>query len=263
MDRVLAAANASSAAPAAASKGGSGFDEKRQSPSIVKALVLLAVRHDRALAELADRSSYVLIIRSPEAKKALLDQREIWRKAKPKEAGVPHPCGFSQRVVLWARICQMLQDGLEGEAAAVTHKQCIACAELKAMEPDSVSHSVFRLRPKHDMPHKDDDRAWVWQIVVGITASQNFRDLLAYVSAFDCKFKGVVVAPAKTEDGPLVKELLKWLKAGGGGSKGRAAAGDPDLQGLFADCREEDKDEEGDDGMHGGAAKAASKRGRR
>ena len=53
-------------------------------------------------------------------------------------------------------------------------------------------------------------------MVVASTTSEAFRQAIHEVALFENKFDGITVAPQKTEDGPLVKELQAWLKGSSG-----------------------------------------------
>ena len=92
-----------------------------------------------------------------------------------------------------------------------------------SMQPQDVDQNIFRLKPRYQTPHQDAARAWTWLLVVGVAASVAFREAIALLARFDVKFKGLVLAPARTEDGPIIKEIEKWLR---NGRSDRGAEGD-------------------------------------
>ena len=131
---------------------------------------------------------------------------------RPNEANSPHPSASSQRVVVWARMLVQLEAGLEQKTG---HPQT-ALQFLKSMSPAVVEHSIFRLKPKFNEPHADEQRPWVWLLSVGVTASQQFREALAFLAAYDTKFSNCAVAPSKSQDGPIIEAIQGWLKKGSG-----------------------------------------------
>ena len=132
------------------------------------------------------------------------------KQQRPSEASSPHPSGSSQRVVVWARMLVQLEAGLEQKTG---HPQT-ALQFLKSMSPAVVEHSIFRLKPKFNEPHADEQRPWVWLLSVGITASQQFREALAFLAAYDTKFSNCAVASSKSQDGPIIDSIQVWLKKG-------------------------------------------------
>ena len=83
------------------------------------------------------------------------------------------------------------------------------------MGPKDVDQCVFRYKSPHATPHQDAKRPWIWQMVVACTATEKFRLAINAISQFEAKFPGITVAPQKTEDGPLAKDIGAWLKGGG------------------------------------------------
>ena len=82
---------------------------------------------------------------------------------------------------------------------------------LKSMSPAVVEHSIFRLKPKFNEPHADEQRPWVWLFSVGIAAPQQFGEALAYLTAYDTKLSNCAVAPSKTQDGPIIDSIQGGL----------------------------------------------------
>ena len=73
---------------------------QRKSDDVLQLLAKLAIKHDRQIQEVADRSTFAVVAQDKDIKKALLDERKKWTDAMPRERGVPHPCGHSQRTVV-------------------------------------------------------------------------------------------------------------------------------------------------------------------
>ena len=84
------------------------------------------------------------------------------------------------------------------------------------MSPAVVEHSIIRLKPKFNEPQTDEQRPWVWLLSVGVIASQQFREALAFLAAYDTKFSNCAVAPSKSQDGPIIYAIQGWLKKGSG-----------------------------------------------
>ena len=189
MEALLARNGSSQASQAMVTTGGEQRQRASQSQDIVSLLARLAVRHDRQIGELTDQSAFA-IIREKTFKDAVLAERRQWQQQRPSEASSPHPSGSSQRVVVWARMLVQLEAGLEQKTG---HPQT-ALQFLKSMSPAVVEHSIFRLKPKFNEPHADEQRPWVWLLSVGITASQQFREALAFLAANDTKFSNCAVA---------------------------------------------------------------------
>ena len=214
-DNAAAGARTTPAASSAAPQ------QQRRSDDVLQLLAKLAIKHDRQIQEVADRSTFAVVAQDKDIKKALLNERKKWTDAMPKERGVPHPCGHSQRTVVWARMVATLQAQADQPSFQANPEAKKALEYLIKMEPKMVDKNIFRLKPKYAQPHVDEDRAWVGDIVVGVAAENQFREALFEISGFDVRFKGIKVAPARTEDGPLVRELEKWIKGGGkGGGRG-------------------------------------------
>jgi hypothetical protein len=181
---------------------------------IVRMLAQLAVTHDRKIAELADRSTMVWIVKEPEMKDAVLAAQKRWQDGVPKERGTPHPMGCSQRTLIYALLLSEAKKRLDMPAGAPATRAGQAVQALLDLQKEVVEASVFRLKPKHKSPVLD--KPWVWIMVVGVGAPPAFREALSALSEFDTKFKGLVVAPQRTEDGFITKELSKWLQQRGG-----------------------------------------------
>ena len=211
-EALLARNGSSQASQAMVTTGGDQRQRASQSQDIVSLLARLAVRHDRQIGELTDQSAFAIIICEKTFKDAVLAERRQWQQQRPSEASSPHPSGSSQRVVVWARMLVQLEAGLEQKTG---HPQR-ALQFLKSVSPAVVEHSVFPLKPKFNEPHADEQRPWVWLLSVGIRASQQFREALAFLAASDTKFSNCAVAPSKTQDGPIVDSIQGWLKKGSG-----------------------------------------------
>ena len=190
METLLARNGSSQASQAMATTGGEQRQRSSQSQDIVSLLARLAVRHDRQIGELTDQSAFAIIIREKTFKDAVLAERRQWQQQRPSEASPPHPSGSSQRVVVWARMLVQLEAGLEQKTG---HPQT-ASQFPKSMSPTVVEHSIFRLKPKFNEPHADEQRPWVWLLSVGIAAPQQFREALACLAAYDTKFSNCAVA---------------------------------------------------------------------
>ena len=202
MEALLARNGSSQASQSVVTAGSKQRQRSSQPQDIVSLLARLAVRHDRQIGELTDQTTFAIIIRDKAFKEAVLAERRHW--------GSPHPSGSSQRVVVWARMLVQLEAGLEQKTG---HPQT-ALQFLKSMSPAVVEHSIFRLKPKFNEPHADEQRPWVWFLSVGVTASQQFREALAFLAAYDTKFSNCAVAPSKSQDGPLIDAIQGWLKKG-------------------------------------------------
>ncbi|CAK0788198.1 unnamed protein product [Prorocentrum cordatum] len=214
-----AAAGASQPAPALQARPGA------RPGGVQRAMAQLLVAHDRAIAELADRSTIAVVLKDPAVKDQVVKQRKEWRDAKPSD-GSPHPAGCSQRVILFARMVVTMKDTYKQKGDGSQHDARVKTAldYLNNMDGPAIERSVFRLKPKHLDPHADPTRPWVWYLVVAMAAPQEFRDALVIAAAYETKYDNLTVAPAKTEDGPLVKYLVDWLA-------GKNGDGDDELPG--------------------------------
>ena len=212
MEALLARNGSSQASQSMVTAGGEQRQRSSQPQDIVSLFARLAVRHDRQIGELTDQSAFAIIIREKTFKDAVLAERRQWQQQRPSEASSPHPSCSSQRVVVWARMLVQLQAGLEQKAG---HPQT-ALQFLKSMSPAVVEHSIFRLKPKFNEPHADEQRPWVWLLSVGIAASQQFREALASLAAYDTKFSNCAVAPSKSQNGSIIDAIQGWLKKGPG-----------------------------------------------
>jgi hypothetical protein len=173
-----------------------------------------------------------------------LEEQRKWRLQAPKEKGVPHPTGVSQRVMCWARMTVILKEGADGETTKPETPEGKALAYLLAAQPREVETSLFRLRPKFATPHQDPERAWVWEGMLAESAAPAFREAIGVLTAFSVRFKGVNLAPQRSQDGPITMEIQTWLQKGGGkgGSKGSKIPADHDYD------DDDDTEETGDDG---------------
>jgi len=200
--------------------GGDGGKGKGQGKGIMKILGQLVLSHERQIADLADRSTVALLLNKAEFKKSVADERKSWHDAYvDKTAG--HPCGHSQRVVVWARFLDILKKSTT-DATKADAKATQALEFLTALQPGEAETSIFRLKPKHATYLEDEGRAWVRFLVIGVGASDKFRAAMLELMRFEIKFDGCSVRQGRTQDGPLAKELSKWLR----GEAGAAAAGE-------------------------------------
>ncbi len=190
---------------------------------IIGTLARLALAHDRQLQELADRSTFIVAVKKLEDKKYVASFLEKWQKAKPSETGKPHPFGCSQRATVFTSLIKLFSDNLSKVEAAGTENEEKSAANRAAGEafkhlqtltiPDIVQ-SVFRLKPKYPKYLEEDNRAWIWLLVIGVAAPAHFREAMVTLGNFHCTFeKNLVMAPSRSQDGPLAKDLAKWIKA--------------------------------------------------
>ena len=205
MEALLARNGSSQASQSVVTAGSEQRQRSSQPQDIVSLLARLAVRHDRQIGELTDQTTFAIIIREKTFKEAVLAERRQWQQQRPNEANSLHPSGSSQRVVVWARMLVQLEAGLEQETG---HPQT-ALQFLKSMSPAVVEHSIFRLKPKFNEPHSDEQRPWVWLLSVGVTASQQFREALAFLAAYD----KTVHSSMRSRDGSKRAPLKQTLKA--------------------------------------------------
>ena len=188
---------------------------------ILTMLARLAVNHDRRIAELADRSTVVIILKDKPLKGAVLAERDRWQGGVPEDKGQPHPLGCSQRVLVMARLLAEMRERLDMEAGSPGRQAAEdAIGRMLKLQPVEMEACVFRLRPKFKTPHAEEGRPWVWTLVVGVAATAEFRSDIMKLAEFNTKYKGMNVAPQRTEDGFIVKELKTWLQGRGGGSSG-------------------------------------------
>ena len=74
---------------------------------------------------------------------------------------------------------------------------------------------VFRLRPKYPNQVEQDDKPWVWTLVLAQSASpQAVRDVETAAS-FAAKPSVLKMQPQISQDGPLVKQLIAQIKGEG------------------------------------------------
>ncbi|CAK0895742.1 unnamed protein product [Prorocentrum cordatum] len=221
MDAVLQAA--ASAAPAAAAGGAQGAkpqgkEKGKGQGGMTRLIGRMVLSHERQIAELADRSTVALLLETGGLKAAIAGERAKWQEAYAAvDKKGPHPCGHSQRVVVWARFIRTLIDSATETTKA--DKAAMDAMEYRSkLDPAVVAKSVFRLKPKHKTYLEEDGRAWVWFLVIGVAAPVAFRDTIYELTRFEVKYDGLSVRQGKTQDGPLAKELAAWLKGTKGGN---------------------------------------------
>ena len=174
--------------------------------------------------------------------------RDEWQRQKPGR-GALHPSGASQRSVIWSQILVILQqhycelitkaatDGLPAvrygeprvqqgspgfDIAFEALSRCSkAIIRLAAIPVPEVERIVFRLWPKHPNPRNEDDKPWVWTLVLAQSASSQ-------------KPSAIKLQPQLSQDGPLVKQLVAHIKGKGKGKekgKSKAPSGSRDHDG--------------------------------
>ena len=80
-------------------------------------------------------------------------------------------------------------------------------------------------RCQHPNPMDEDDKPWVWTLVLAQSASsQTIRDVET-TSSYAAKPSAIKLQPQLSQDGPLVKQLVAHIKGKGKGKgKGRSKA---------------------------------------
>lgn len=210
-------------AGAISSQGGGGG--KGQQP-IVNLLARLAVAHDRSIQELFDCHCLALIVNGQDAQSQLLAARDQWRTQRPEVQGQPHPCGSSQRVIMYAVLLLQIKAAIEKLPAGEQKTAAMsAVGKLNVLQGPDIEANVFRLKPRHDTPHAEGNRAWVWFLMFSSFANQEFKDGWRTLCAYDLKLDSINVAPARSQDGPITKQIVEWLGGGKGGGGGKGKGG--------------------------------------
>ena len=225
----------------AGGKGGKGGGGKG-GRDILKAVVPIVRSLERRVGALEDRASVAIIINGEREKEQIVQIREAWRskekerrgqlqKAK-EEAGEDqakqdsiifpdHPSGGPLRAVVLGAIIQMATQALPADAPG---KEKLAAA--RALAVDALGKLVFRAQPRHNKPMPK--RPWVWVFLFGETATAAEREVildLKFAKSPDIRF-----ATAHSQDGPLCKQLTKWMES----------TSRPDTEDLFDSCEEDE-----------------------
>ena len=198
----------------------------------ITTLTRLAISHDRQLQTLEDRHTVIALIYGQQEKAKVRGIRDEWQRQKPDKEAL-HPSGASQRSVIWSQILVILQkhhrelitkaatDGLPAvryeelrvqqgapgfDIAFEALSQCSeAINRLAALPIPEVEKVVFRLWPKHPNPRDDDDKPWVWTLVLAQSASsQTIRDVETAAS-HAAKPSAIKLQPQLSQDGPSCK----------------------------------------------------------
>ena len=227
---------------------------------LITTLTSLVISHDRQLQTLEDRHTVIALIYGQQEKAKVRDIRDEWQRQKPGR-GALHPSGASQRSVIWSQILVILQqhycelikkaatDGLpavrygeprvqQGSPGFDIAFEALSCSEaiirLAAIPIPEVERIVFRLRPKHPNPRNEDDKPWVWTLVLAQSASsQTIRDV-EIAASYAAKPSAIKLQPQLSQDGPLVKQLVAHIKGKGKGKgkgKSKAPSGSRDHDG--------------------------------
>ena len=118
---------------------------------------------------------------------------------------------------------------VDHEISNIAFEALSQCAEainrLAALPIPEVERIVFRLRPKHPNPMNEDDKPWVWTLVLAHSASsQTIRDVETAAS-YAAEPSEIKMQPQLSQDGPLVKQLVAHIKGEGKGKgKGKSKA---------------------------------------
>lgn len=200
----------------------SGPKDLESQSSLNNAFARLLVTHDRDMQELKDLNSVVFLVYGKAEKAECARVRKQWQDLKP-ESG-PHPCGFPQRTLMWATLIKMLYEAYEAmpapEADSVEDRAKKAIFSLTQLPMPDAADMIFRLKPKHKDALDDDKRPWAWTLMLARGAKEETVQQLVAALAFGKKPKSITLLPQKSQDGPLVKSLTKFLQKGGGGQRG-------------------------------------------
>ena len=180
--------------------------------------------HERALAELLDRSSFVMVVKDAELKAQAETVRNHWRSQAPKreQAGpavaagaaggapavadapmaVQHPLG-SQRALMHRFLFEALNKEVAQDHPA--KQACDKLSKLPAAEADSY---IFRMRPRHDKPA--ENKPWVFAFLLSDTVPADYKQALDACKQVKCD--KLFVAGQRSQDGPTIKWLLDLRK---------------------------------------------------
>ena len=206
---------------------------------LITTLTRLAISHDRQLQTLEDRHTVIALIYGQQEKAKVRGIRDEWQRQKP-DRGALHPSGASQHY------CELIKKAATDGPPAVRYgeprvlqgspgfdiafealSQCSeAIIRLAAIPIPEVERIVFRLRPKHPNPRNEDDKPWVWTLVLAQSASsQTIRDV-EIAASYAAKPSAIKLQPQLSQDGPLVKQLVAHIKGKGKG-KGKGKSKTP------------------------------------
>ena len=210
---------------------------------LITTLTRLAISHDRQLQTLEDRHTVIAVIYGQQEKAKVRGIRDEWQRQKTRQRSIASP----QILVILQQhyhevITKAATDGLPAvrygeprvqqgspgfDIAFEALSQCSeAIIRLAALPIPEVERIVFRLRPKHPNPRNEDNKPWVWTLVLAQSASsQTIRDV-EIAASYAAKPSAIKLQPQLNQDFPLVKQLFAHIKGKGKG-KGKGKSKTP------------------------------------
>ena len=143
--------------------------------AVLQKMVPVLVDLDRRVASLEDRSTFVVFLRSEDAKKMVRDVRETWKKGEkdrrdalakkwndePAGAHIlaPHPLGGSLRVCILRTCLELMLECLNRQPN-VDNSAVELLNKVLEVSPEKMAEVIFRAKPRH--PKSRQDKPWVW-----------------------------------------------------------------------------------------------------
>jgi hypothetical protein len=223
-------------------KGGKGADANASHKDVLLRIVPLIANIERRTGQLEDRASFVVILKDEDMKKQLVQVRLKWKEQDPnaketeqeaeaaasqqamsamdtsaaRAAPAAHPMGGPQRAVVFKALLELVVLKLPAG-----HPDTLILTNFSVMAVADMTKVIFRAKPRHYEPM--DERNWIW----GFIKVENMHPdhAMAIEKLCGLQIPGFRFAPQHTQDGPLIKWLMGWLKAV---RKGQAEGDDDD-----------------------------------
>ena len=216
----------SKSAKADSGSGGSSSGNRNGSEAngemvMLRTLVPVVLAHERAVHELQDRSSFVIILFDEDLKNEVVELREVWRKedggrkkendeskkkAKEEEKlqewkPKPHTMGSQKSLVAKFLI--------QKTAAAMGSDNPLksTVAQLGDKDTGFFDDNIFRLKPKFQDPV--EGKAWVWEALYSNFPHEDF--VKAIRSMQSASFVGIAYKKQSSIDGPNIRWLMEQL----------------------------------------------------
>ena len=212
-------------------KGGAGGKGKStKMEDRLRAVESVIVQHERTIHMLEDRCSMVILVREAIHQQKIQEFRdlhlrqgeEIKKKdhvaldAAAQKAGHPspgrtaHPLGSQRSLLLtfvFNEINAVTPAGTEGS---------VAVKEMLKLQTAQLDEFFVRLKAKHDRPRERprEGRPWVWSLTLAEVVPAELRAALQAIARWSKEnraglAKGIQIAPQHSQDGNIVKNILK------------------------------------------------------
>lgn len=174
-------------------------------------LLRMTLYQQNQIDNLQTGATLVFILHEPKVKAALVDAMKLWDDSRPTVSqedrlkGVfhEHPLG-DRKVFLTVSLLQCVLEitGMKGSALGELF------ATMAAMETDQLQTFIGTFAPRFPTPR--DGRPWVWEMVLGGLATDEFRKLLVSLIAASAQQQEKIVRVEMARKGQTELKKALW-----------------------------------------------------